>query len=162
MGVLKDAGHERFCQEYIGHYNGSKAAIAAGFAIKSARIKASQLLTRGNIQARVQELQGDLAKRCGITAEMVINELASIGFSNIQDYLGAENSIKDVSELPEETAKAIKSIKKSITEFEGGEKTVVTFELHDKVAALEKLGRNLGIFEIDNKQKRPVINVDIE
>lgn len=162
MGAIKPENYERFCQEYVTHYNGSKAAIAAGYAVAGARVKASQLLTKGNIQARIRELQEELAKRCGITAEMVVNELAAIGFSNVQDFIAAGNLITDISQMPEETARAVKSIKRSVTEFEGGEKTVVSFELHDKVSALEKLARHLGIFDADNSQKRPIINVSVE
>jgi hypothetical protein len=31
----------------------------------------------------------------------------------------------------------------------------------DKLSALEKIGRHLGIFEADNKQKTAVINVNV-
>lgn len=153
---------EQFCYEYMRDLNGAQAAIRAGFSKDTAREQASRLLSNVNIRDRVKKLQKELAERTMVSAEMVVQELTRIGFSNIQDYLETGNAIADLTQIPYETASAVESVKKSITEFEGGSKTVTTFTLHDKVSALEKLGRHLGIFEIDNKQKRPKIKVTID
>lgn len=56
---------------------------------------------------------------------------------------------------------AIESIQVTETEWDGGTKTGVKFKLHDKISALEKIGRHLGIFERDNEQQRDVIKVRI-
>lgn len=87
---------------------------------------------------------------------MVVRELAKLGFSNIQDYVEDGNLIKDMAGIEEQKAAAVSSVKKSVTHFDGGTKEVVEFKLWNKVDALEKLGRHLGIFEKDNEQSRPI------
>ena len=52
----KNSRHDRFCREYIKDLNGTRAAIAAGYAKQSARITASRLLTNANISALIASL----------------------------------------------------------------------------------------------------------
>lgn len=47
---------ERFCAEYIVDFNGTRAAIRAGYAEKSAAQQASRLLKNDEVSARVREL----------------------------------------------------------------------------------------------------------
>lgn len=156
----------RFCEEYLVDLNGTQAAIRAGYSANSANEQASQLLAKLNIQQYVSELQKKLSEKTGATVERVINELIKLGFSNIQDYIEEGNAIKDISGIPRDIAASVKSVKKSVTEWGSGEdagtKTVVSFELYDKLTALEKLGRHLGVFEADNKQKSATITVNID
>lgn len=79
--LKRDQRYERFCKEYVIDLNGTRAAIAAGYSKKTARSKASQLLTKGNIKARIAELQKDTAKKLDLTAEIVLAELKKIGFN---------------------------------------------------------------------------------
>ncbi len=48
--------HEIFAREYVKDLNGTRAAIAAGYSRKTARVTASQLLTKPNIQKLLAEL----------------------------------------------------------------------------------------------------------
>ncbi|GAG89442.1 unnamed protein product, partial [marine sediment metagenome] len=112
---LENDQHERFCQEYLVDLNGTKAAERAKFGKKSARSKASQLLTKVNIQERIAELQAARAKRTEISQDRVLKELACLGHSNIKDYVkhAADGFIqfKDIDKISEEDAKAIEAIK---------------------------------------------------
>lgn len=51
------AKQKRFCAEYIVDYNGTKAAIRAGYSEESAAVQASRLLKNDKVLARVRELQ---------------------------------------------------------------------------------------------------------
>lgn len=155
---------EKFCQEYVVDLNGTQALIRAGYSEKTAKEQASALLTKLNIKARIKHLQDRLAEKTGVTAERIIAELAKCGFSNVQDFLNDGNGIKDISKVPREHAAAVESIKNVSTEYQAKDgkkitKTVVTFSLTDKISALEKLGRHVGIFEKDNKQKESRITM---
>lgn len=75
MPELTNKKHERFCQEYVIDYNGTKAAIRAGFKENSARQQAARLLTNANILSRVRELQHELVERLAVTQDYVINQL---------------------------------------------------------------------------------------
>lgn len=66
---------ELFCQEYIVDYNGTKAAIRAGYKEENARKQASRLLTKADILARVHELQKDQLDRLAISQDYVVLQL---------------------------------------------------------------------------------------
>ena len=152
---------KRFCQEYVIDLNGTQAAIRAGYSPNTANEQASQHLAKLNVQNYIQSLQEKIQKRTEITADMVVRELAKIGFSNIQDLIEQGNSTKDLSEIEKEKAASVSGIKVTTTSGGTGENTwtreQVEFKLYDKVSALEKLGKHLGIFEKDNRQKNIVI-----
>lgn len=153
MAKLTDK-QERFCEEYLIDLNGSQAAIRAGYSKDTAGSIGFENLKKPEIQNRIQELQLERSQRTGITADMVLQELAKCGFTNIQDYINGNLSIKDIASLDADKTKAIASIKKTITEFEGGSKEMVEFKLHDKLKALEMIGRHIGFFEKDNNQSK--------
>ena len=64
-----------FVDEYLVCRNGSEAARRAGYAVPSARITASRLLTNANIKAELALKQAELAQKVEITQLRVINEL---------------------------------------------------------------------------------------
>lgn len=74
MAALKKA-QERFCSEYVIDYNGTQAAIRAGYSEKSARQQASRLLAIPEIRARVRELQQDLIDRLAVSQDYVVQQL---------------------------------------------------------------------------------------
>lgn len=157
---------KRFCEEYIKDLNGTQSAIRAGYSAKTANEQAARLLAKVSVQNYIAELKQSLSNKNEGLAQQVIDELKKIGFANIQDYINKDNEIKDLSIIGRDKAAAVESIKKTATEFGGGaessgKKTSIQFKLYDKISALEKLGRHLGIFELDNQQKAPVINVNI-
>lgn len=74
MPELNNRKHERFANEYVVDYNATAAALRAGYKESNARAQGSALLTNPNILARVHELQQEICKRLGVSAEMVIIE----------------------------------------------------------------------------------------
>lgn len=145
--------HKRFSQEYIVDLNGKQAAIRTGYTESRAEVTASELLARKDVQDYILELKKERSERTEITADMVIKELAKLGFSDIKEYYESENKTIDVTKLENRLSAAISSIKVTETEGDWGSKTVKEFKLHDKLSALDKIGKHLGIFEKDNKQK---------
>lgn len=69
---------ERFCQEYVIDYNGTEAAVRAGYSDRRAAAQASTLLKRGDIMERIAELQKEQAQRLGLSADRVVMELWEI------------------------------------------------------------------------------------
>lgn len=148
---------KRFCEEYVIDFNGAQAAIRAGFSKNAAKEQAARLLTKANITEYVKILQTKLQERSQITADMVINELAKCGFSNIQDFIERGNSTVDLSEVDARKAAAVSSVKVTNKTYGSGEDTTVEqqveFKLYDKVSALNLLGKHFGTFDADNRQK---------
>lgn len=66
---------ERFCLEYVKDLNGTQAAIRAGYSEKTSAMQASRLLTKENIQRRIQELQQTIANKANITVEWILTRL---------------------------------------------------------------------------------------
>ena len=154
---LKNDRHECFCQEYIVDFNGTRAAIDAGFAKRSARVTASRLLTKANIQERIAELLKDRSERTKVTQDMVVRELALIAFSDLRNYITIDEltgaiQAKGFKAMPEGQSRVLRSIKEDrvIKEDADGKKTTVydkvKFELWDKPKALELLGKHLAMF----------------
>lgn len=67
--------YEKFCQEYAVDYNGTQAAIRAGYEEKSARQQASRLLSQECVIKRIMELQAEQVKRLAITQDYVVMQL---------------------------------------------------------------------------------------
>ena len=144
---------EKFCQEYLIDLNGTQAAIRAGYSEKTANEQATRLLANVSIIHRLSELRKPLAEKVGITQEMVLNELAKVGFANLKDYLSDDLDVKNLSNIEDNKSGAIASLKKNVTTFEGGESVTTEIKLHDKIKSLELIGKHLGFFEKDNKQQ---------
>lgn len=66
---------ERFCLEYVIDYNGTQAAIRAGYKEEDAANRAYRLTRKAEIAARVRELEKELADRLGLSQEQVVLQL---------------------------------------------------------------------------------------
>jgi phage terminase small subunit len=141
--------------------NGTQAAIRAGYSEKTANEQSSRLLAKIHIQTRISELAKAITKRNGITPERILNELAILGFSRIDDHLvideGGGVRIKRFDEYDDEAKlAAIRKIKedrviREVPKADGTEEVVVhdkiSFELHDKIRPLVKLGEYVKLFD---------------
>lgn len=168
---------KKFCSEYLIDLNATQAAIRAGYSEKSAPITGCRMLINAKVQEYISELQIILQKKVSITAESVVAELARIGFAKINDFVNVveferkrDIFSEDVNETlePEITKIKIVDIKltgemsadniSAISSIKQG-KDGIELKLHDKVKALELLGRHLGIFEKDNLQSKAELTV---
>lgn len=149
----------RFCDEYMIDLNATQAAIRAGYSENTAKEIGCENLTKPNIQERIQELQKEVQERNKISADMVVNELAKIGFMTIDEIFDEDGDIKGVHSLSDKAKAAVSSVKVVSKTYgkEDNETTEVTKEvkLWDKGKALVELGKHLGIFAEDNSQKAP-------
>lgn len=153
---------EMFCQMFVGKakFNGAEAARLAKYAEKNARITAAKLLSKSNIQDRISELLLDISKRNGVTADRVLQELAALGFSRIDDFVEIEEGgglkLKTFDQIGDDKIGAIKAIKEDRIIHEkadGSETTIVhdktRYELHDKIRPLIKLGEYVKLFDTE-------------
>jgi phage terminase small subunit len=152
MEIIKiPVRHERFCQEYIIDFNGARAARDSGFAKRSARVTASKLLTNPNIQKRIQQLMNDRSERTKITQDMVLRELAILGFSDFKHYgqIDKDGALEfyPFEKIKDEKTRAIKSMK----EVSGAQSHSISLKLHSKEKPLELIGKYLGMFVDEHK-----------
>ncbi len=152
MAGLTDK-QQRFVEEYLIDLNATQAAIRAGYSADTARQIGAENLSKPVIADAIAEAQAERSKRTQITADMVLAELAKLGFSNMQDYMKAGpggDPYLDFSELTRDQAAALQEL--TVEDFLDGrgedarEVRRVRFKLADKRAALESVGKHLGMF----------------
>lgn len=137
-----------FVEEYLIDFNGTQAAIRAGYSVKTARKMASENLTKPDIIDALARRRVELAEANEVTPEKVAAEYALMGFANLEDYVKwAPDGITLTasSELPEGATRAVSEITEVRTS-KGDDYTTTTikFKLHDKKGALDSLCRLLG------------------
>lgn len=147
------AKHQRFVAEYLIDLNATQAAIRAGYASKNADVTGPRLLGNVGIASEVAKRQAELAAQAGVTAEKIVAELAKLGFSNMQDYVGVTlggSPFVDLSAVDRDKWAAVGEITVDHINRRDGEEMKlierVKFKLADKRAALVDLGRHLGMF----------------
>ena len=77
MGILRNPRHEKFAREYVATGVGAEAyrrAYPRAHPISTARVCASQLLTKPNIARRTAELRRAMAKRADITEDKILTD----------------------------------------------------------------------------------------
>lgn len=141
-----------FVRAYCVRYNGTRAAIAAGYAQKSARQAASSLLTKPNIQAAIQRHLKARKARFDQTADNLRKEVAYVAMARPGDFYDELGDLLHPQDLPEHAAAALASFEQGLTSNPRGRKgqqrtrePVIKVKLHDKVEAQALLARLLGL-----------------
>lgn len=143
----------RFVDEYLIDLNATQAAIRAGYSAKTAEWIGPQLLGKTHVAEAIAERMKARAKRTGISQDMVLRELAKIGFANMGDYMkpGADGDpFLDFSQLTRDQSAALAEV--TVEDFKDGrgedarDVRRIKFKLADKKGALVDIGRHLGMF----------------
>ena len=146
---------QRFVEEYLVDLNATQAAMRAGYSKKTANEQGSQLLAKVSIANAVAAAKAKRSARTEVTADMVVRELARIGFSDLRKALTPQGDLVDPQDWDDDTAAAISSIEvvtthKSDADKSDNQKRVVDhthkIKVWDKNSALEKLAKHLGMF----------------
>ena len=125
----------------------TQAAIEAGYSAATAGMKACQLMKDPKIAEAIDKLLAKKLKRFDITPDRVLQEVAALAFSNKADFYDEEGRLKSITALPRDVSAALSSVEVSVSTSNLGAPAVVQkIRLHDKVRALELLGRNLKLF----------------
>lgn len=163
--------HKAFVEAYLSNgRNATQAAITAGYSPKTAAVKGSQLLTDVKISALVEvraaAVQEAAESATQLSVERTLKELARIAYLDPAKLFDAKGRMLSVHEMDADTRAALVSFE-TAEEIQGeGEKREVVgyikkIRLADKVGALDKAMKHLGLFEKDNKQRIPV-KVEVE
>ena len=127
----------RFVAEYVVDLNGTQAAIRAGYSRRTARIKASQLLARPEIQREVEVHLQHRAEQRRLVADAVVERLSRIALGDIRELFDDTGQVKKITELPGEAAALITSVDIS--------RHGTTRVKLDRLRALELLMRHLAL-----------------
>lgn len=145
MAKLTDK-QRRFVEEYLIDLNATQAAIRAGYSVETANEQGSQNLAKLSIKREIEKAMAERSRRTGITQDRVLNELAKIAFANAKDILDFKTAtVKE--DASEEDLACIQSVKVKTQTSAKGTMEERQVALYDKKAALELLGKHLGLFK---------------
>lgn len=127
--------------------NGTEAAKRANYSPKTAYSQAERLLRNAEVQRRIAELEAQFQTKFEAQVERLVQELACVALADIAEVVdwvscpGGESSltIRDAAELPKRVTSAVAEI----TQTQHG----LRIKMHNKIAAIELLGRHLGLFK---------------
>jgi phage terminase small subunit len=145
---------QAFVREYLIDFNGTQAATRAGYSPKTAQEQSSRLLSNVMVQSAVQEAINQRSERTQITQDMVLKELALIGFARMKQYASWTSETVDFvasDELLDGEDAAISEITERRKMLSGEDGDVILdrqlrIKLHDKRAALVDIAKHLGMF----------------
>ena len=148
------ARQELFCREYVIDCNAAQASIRAGYSKKAAKEQGCRLLANPRVEKEIARLQRSAAEMAGVRAVDVLLELKKIAFTDIRKYLSYDAngsvSFKPSAELTDDQAAAIAQV---IQRYDSqGNVRATDFKLHDKLVALDKLGRHLKLYGDDSNR----------
>lgn len=135
-----------FVAEYLVDLNATQAAIRAGYSERTAYRIGAELLQKTSVAEAIAAGQAKRAQRVEITADRVVAELAKIAFADPRDLMewGPDGvKLKASADLTEEQAASVAEVSETTTK-DGGS---LKLKKHDKVKALELLGRHMGMFK---------------
>lgn len=137
---------------------------------KSVWSKASMTVKLDKVQQRILELQAKAAKANDVTVERIVRELALIAFGSkkqIMEWGPSGVKLIDSNTLTDDQAALVAEVKETTSQTGGS----LSLKTHDKVKALELLGRHVGMFidktELTGKNgvpldTQPVINLTLK
>jgi len=158
-------------QEYLVDLNGKQAAIRAGYSEDSATEIGYENLRKPHV---LQAIEYALMERTGITRSRIVDELGAIAFSDLGDFVDWDNEtqhvaadIKDRIDADVETGdrpaaevvniinrvtlkpshKLTPALRRAVAKVSQDRYGNVRVEMHDKLAALDKLARALGMYQ---------------
>lgn len=131
-----------FVREYLVDLNATQAAIRAGYSARTADRSGPALLGNSWVAEAIQKAQAARAKRTEITADRVLEELAAIAFAHMGQYATWNDDRVSLTDSSEVDPRAVSEVKQTVNQFGNN----VGIKLHDKLGALEKLGKHLGMF----------------
>lgn len=130
--------HRRICEEYVRDYNAGRVAEACGVSVNAVYA----VRKKKEAAEYIAWLENNRSARTAITADRVLQELARIAFADPRRLVQVDDegrvSITPTSQLSDDDAACISSIDTTMA----GPR----IKIHDKMAALDKIGKHLGMF----------------
>lgn len=134
-----------FVREYLVDLNPTAAARRAGYAPSGASGCASRLLKTPRVKREIRAAMEDRIERTQVTQDLVVTELARIAFGNLSDVMSWGPDGIDLvpsADLTPDQAAGVQDVSTAT----GKDAGTLRLKRHDKVKALELLGRHLGVF----------------
>lgn len=145
-----------FVEAYAISSNATQAAISAGYSPKSARQQGTCLCANPSVIEALRTRRKQALARLEVTEDMVLQELAAVAFSNLDDFLEWDESagslaVKPSADIPRHLLAALESVEDQTltsTNKDGSrtyERHKQRVKLYPKLPALQLLAEYLGL-----------------
>ena len=151
-----------FVAEYIKDFNGTQAAIRAGYSAKSAAQQASRLLTNAKIAEMIAAAIKARTERVEIDADWLLNRLKQEAIADIAEIYGDDGELLPVSEWPLIFRQGLVAGIDVEEIFEGTGKDRVKIgemkkvRLSDRAKRLEMIGKHVGVSAFKDRVEHTV------
>jgi phage terminase small subunit len=151
--------HEKtVCLEYMRNGGNQTEAFKLGFAHRAhqwlrpgtARSHASRFFAQEKVKRYLLEMQAPAVREAQITGGRILQEVARIALVDPRKLMDGDGRLLPAAAWPDEVAACVASFEVTVGP-SGAEVSKVRF--WDKNSALEKLMKNKGLFEADNRQR---------
>lgn len=142
-----------FVEEYLKDFNGTRAALAAGYSPKSARTFACSMLTKQYIVEKIDESFNKRKKSINAQRQEILAELRLLAFARMKTYVTVKNgrvNLVDTDCFEDGEDAAVQSYSETTT-LNGGSSSI---KLYDKIAALKLYAEMLGFFFDPSSDKK--------
>jgi len=142
----------RFIDEYFKDFNGTQAAIRAGYSPRGADCQAVRLLGNARVAEEVNRRKLENRKLLKVTRDRWLRELACVAFVDPGKMFDNHGNLIEICEMAPRLRRAIAGFE-FYEEFEGkGEARKAVgytrkFKLVDKLQALKLFGEAMGYFD---------------
>jgi phage terminase small subunit len=140
---------ECFVREYLVDFNGTQAAIRAGYSSDTAWSIASEPLRKSRVYSMIEFRRREEAKLFEISRRSIISKLNKIAFADLSILLDKSGKMKPPHEWTAEMVHAVASFK-IVYHYSGRgknrklEKTTYSVKMKDRLKALDLLAKHLG------------------
>jgi phage terminase small subunit len=143
---------ETFVAEYLKDLNGSRAAVAAGYAKSCANVTASKLLAMPEIKAKVEKAMSDRASRVQVDADWVLRRLHADATADLSELYDDKGALLPVKDWPAVWRTGLVSGVETVQEQDGRDAdgntrwvTVRKVKLLDRTKLIELIGKHVGV-----------------
>lgn len=163
------ARQKRFCEEYAADPVAVQAYFRAYGRVtsrgkkrtyKGASNSAERLLEKDGIKAEIAAVQRDYQRRCRVSGVRIVKELAAVAFFDPADAFdpdpnGGPLVARKLHEMPAAARRAMQQAKVKRRKLKGDadelyEVEEVEYKFADKLSALDKLAKRVGLYKDDD------------
>ena len=132
-----------FCPEYLKHYNGTKAAIAVGYAQRGAHVTASRLLRHPTVSKELARLAAQVKKKAELSAVAVLESVTAVALGDVRQLFEKNEFGRSVLKEMLDLSPQAQALVAGYSEKDGR----IELKLENRTRSKEMLMKHLGLLK---------------